>query len=311
MHAIARAAKQVSVSFDRLRQATIIQLLKKAAEDWYEGKTFMLGAALAFYAVFAIAPVLLMTIAIASLILGKEAAQVQLAQRIADAVGPTVAQAIESTLSYAYSSGSGTTATIISCVLLLFAATGLFSQLQDALNTIWDVKPKPGRGLLGVLKDRFWSFVMVLVIGALLLCLLVVHAVVLSVGRFVHASQVPGSLLVWHALDLAVSFVFLTLLVAMVYQVLPDVRIAWRDVWVGAGLTALLFLLGNYLISLYLNRSATASAYGAAGSFVVILLWVYYASQILLFGAEFTQVYAKRSRRPIEPADNAVVVARS
>ena len=225
-------------------------------------------------------------------------------------LAPRSARAIESTLSYAYASGSGTTATIISLALLLFAATGLFSQLQDALDIIWEVQPNPAQGA-GVLKDRFWSFVMVLAIGAMLLCLLVAHAVVLAVGRFVDASQIPGSLHVWHALDLAISFVFLTLLMALIYQVLPDVRIAWRDVWVGAGLTALLFLLGNYLIGLYLSRSTIASAYGAAGSFVVILLWVYYASQALLFGAEFTQVYAKRGGRPIEPADNAVAVARS
>ncbi len=185
------------------------------------------------------------------------------------------------------------------------------SQLQDALNIIWDVKPKPGRGVPGVLKDRFWSFVMVLAVGALLLCLLGVHAVVLMVGRFVDASQIPGNLYVWHALDLAISFVFLTLLMALVYKVLPDVRIAWRDVWVGAGLTALLFLLGSYLIGLYLSRSATASAYGAAGSFAVILLWAYYASQALLFGAEFTQASAKRNGRPIAPTDNAVAVTRS
>ena len=303
--------KEVSRWFNRLKRAAIVQMLKKAALDWYDDNTFMLGAALAYYAVFATAPVLLITIAVASLALGKEAAQGQLVQRIADTVGPTVARAIESTLTYAYTSGSGTTATILSLALLVFAATGLFSQLQNALNLIWKVKPKPGRGMLGVLKDRFWSFVMVLVIGALLLGLLVVNGAMLALGRFLGASSSPGGLHVWDALQLLLSFMFLTVLIALVYQVLPDVRIAWRDVWVGAGLTALLFLLGNYLISLYLSRSATASAYGAAGSFAVILLWVYYASQALLFGAEFTQVYAKRGGRPIAPTDNATAVTRS
>jgi membrane protein len=190
----------------------------------------------------------------------------------------------------------------------LFAATGLFGQLQDALDTIWKVKPKPGRGLWGVVRDRFWSFVIVLIIGALVLALLLVHSALALVERFLEPAGIPASLYFWRLVNLVSSLVILSLAFALIYQVLPDADIAWRDVWLGSGLTAVLFLLGNYLISLYLGWSNVTTAYGAAGSLVVLLLWVYYSAQIFLFGAEFTQVYARRQGKAIEPAANALAV---
>jgi membrane protein len=292
-----------------LERIELVQLLKQAAICWYEGDTFTLGAALAYYAAFSIAPLLLLTLEVASLVFGKDAAQGRLVEQFKTTFGPTVAQALASTLAYTYQSGTGVAATIFGVILLLFAATGVFGQLQQALNNIWGVKPRPGRGILGVVKDRLWSFVMVVIVGALLLALMGVSAALSAIGQFIDPAHIPRSLHVWHALHLGVSFVFITVLSTLIYQVLPDMQLSWRDVWVGGALTALLFLLGNYLISLYLSESDVASAYGAAGSFAVLLLWVYYSSQALMFGAEFTQVYARRSGKAIEPAENAVSVA--
>jgi membrane protein len=293
-------------AWNRIKQTRAVRLLLQAGREWYEDDTFTLGAALAYYAVFSIAPMVLVSIGVASLVFGRRAAEGQIVQQIEDAVGPTVSRAIEHMLQYGYTSGSGTVATVIGVVLLLFAATGLFVQLQESLNRIWGVQPKPGRGLGGVIKDRFWSFVVVLCIGGLFLASLVTNAALAALGRFVDPSALPGRVYLWQAFDLVISFAFFTLLFALVYQLLPDAKIAWKDVWVGAAVTALLFIVGNHLIGLYLGRSGVTSTYGAAGSLVVILLWVYYCSQVLLFGAEFTQVYACREGKPIEPADNAM-----
>jgi membrane protein len=282
-----------------------LELLKEAGQEWYDDGTFRLGAALAYYAVFSMAPMLVIAIAVAGLFFGEQAAQGQLVEQLEAAVGPTVARALEDSLRYAHTSGSGVLATAISIGLLLFAASGLFVQLQDALNIIWKVKPKAGRGLMGVVRDRLASFLLVLVLGALLLALLVLNTVLAALDRFVPQDELPGGALLWRLLNLGITFGFITLLCALTYRILPDVRIAWRDVGIGAALTALLFLLGNWLISQYLTRSSVASAYGAAGSLVVILLWVYYSSQIYLFGAEFTEVYARRNGRLAGPKENA------
>ena len=191
--------------------------------------------------------------------------------------------------------------------LLGFGATGAFAQLQDALNTIWGVVPKPGRGVLGILQDRLFSFMLVIGIGFLLLVSLVLSAALAALGKFFgYLLPVPEAIL--HIVNFVLSFGVITLLFAMMYKILPDVKIGWSDVWIGAAMTALLFSVGKFLIGLYLGKSGVASAYGAAGSLVVILLWVYYSSQILLFGAEFTFVYANKYGSHIEPSDNAVLI---
>jgi membrane protein len=191
-------------------------------------------------------------------------------------------------------------------LILILGSLGLFTQLQTALNTIWQVKPKPGRGIWGAVKDRFLSFLLVLNVGALLVAALMVNAALSAVSGFFPEFHLPGGAFLWEALRWLVSMSLLTLLFATVYKILPDVKIGWRDVWVGAATTAVLFTIGNYLIGLYLGRSSVASTYGAAGSLVIILLWVYYSSQILLFGAEFTRVYAAKYGHPIGPSDNAI-----
>ena len=192
---------------------------------------------------------------------------------------------------------------------MLLGAAGFFGQLQDALNTIWKVEPKPDRGWLAVLRERFLPFTMVLGTGFLLLMSLVLSAALEALGEFLTPEAMPGGAWLWRRLNLLVALAVVTLLFALIYKYLPDVRIAWGDVWVGAVVTAVLFTLGKYLIGLYLGRSGVSSTYGAAGSLVLILLWVYYSSQVFLFGAEFTRIYAIRRGSPVMPSANALPVS--
>ena len=284
----------------------IVRLLKQTSLEWYQSRAFELGAALAFYAIFSIAPVMVLAFTAASLVLGPEAAQGRLAKEIESTVGHTVAVAVQATAQYTYRSGSGVPATVLSIVFFGFGATGLFGQLQIALNAIWEVEPKPGRGLRGVLRDRIGSFLAVLGTSALLLVALMVTAAISALGQILPSSRTLEGIPFWRAVTFVVSWAFLTLAIALVYRVLPDVKIAWRDVWVGAGVTGLLFLLGNHLIGWYLAWAGVTSVYGAAGSTVIVLLWVYYSSQAVLFGAAFTRVYAKHRGASLEPKENAV-----
>jgi membrane protein len=202
---------------------------------------------------------------------------------------------------------TGIVAAAIAAVTLLLGASGLFGQLQDALNTIWGVKPKPGRGMWRLIQDRFLSVMAVLGTGFLLLVSLVLSAALSALGKW-FGGLLPAPEVLLQALNFLVSFGVITVLFAMIFKLLPDARITWRDVWVGAGITALLFTLGKFLIGLYLGKSNVGSAYGAAGSLVIVLVWVYYSAQILLFGAEFTQVYANTSGAAIVPTEQATAV---
>jgi membrane protein len=296
--------------FSEGRTVQIVRLLKQSGVEWYKSKTFELGAALAFYAIFSIAPVIVLAFTAASLVLGKEEAQGRVTQEIESTVGHTVAVAIQTTAHYTYRSGSGVPATVLSIVFFGFGATGLFLQLQSALNAIWEVAPKPGRGLRGVLHNRLGSFLAVLGISSLLLAELLVTAALTALRQILPSSLAPRGLPLWWAVTFVVSWTFLTLAIALVYRILPDAKIAWRDVCVGAGVSALLFLLGNHWIGWYLAATSITSVYGAAGSIVIVLLWVYYSSQVVLFGAEFTRVYATYRGAPLEPKENAVRINR-
>ena len=219
-------------------------------------------------------------------------------QEIENTVGHTVAVAIQATARYTYRSGSSIPATVLSIILFGFGATGLFLQLQSGLNAIWEVTPKPGRGLRGLVRDRLGSFLAVLAISGLLLAELLVTAAVAALGQSMPASLMFEGIPLWRAARFVVSWAFLTLAIALAYRILPDAKIAWRDVCVGASVSALLFLLGNHLIGWYLAATSVTSVYRAAGSIVIVLLWVYYSSQVVLFGAEFTRVYAKHRGAP-------------
>lgn len=284
----------------------IFGLLKQTAKEWSEDKVPRLGAALAYYTVFSIAPLLIIAISVAGLVFGSKAASEQISTQLSGLMGDTAAKAVEEMVKGATNKESGIIGTIIGLATLLFGASGVFGQLQDSLNTIWGVAPKPGRGIMGTLKDRFLSFTMVLGVGFLLLVSLAVSATLSGIGTYIEALGMPK--LVFQTINLLVSFGVITLLFAAIYKVLPDVEIQWRDVWVGAAATALLFTVGKFLIGLYLGQSSTASSYGAVGSLAVLLIWIYYSAQILFFGAEFTQVYANEYGSRVVPSKDAVAV---
>lgn len=288
-----------------MRIKTAIGLLRETFTEWNEDKASRLAAALAYYTVFSLAPMLIIAIAIAGAVFGEEAARGEIVTQIQGLVGRDGAKFIETAIEGASKPRAGTIASLISVAVLLFGASGLFAQLQDSLNTIWEVQPKPGRGLIGILRDRFLSFTMVLGVGFLLLVSLVLSAGLSGVVNFL-GSLLPGIGALLQLANFLLSFAVTTLLFGLIYKVLPDVKIAWSDVWSGAIVTSLLFSIGRFALGLYLGNSSFGSTYGAAGSVVIILVWVYYAAQILFFGAEFTQVYARRYGSRIVPAKNAM-----
>ena len=279
-------------------------LIKETAVEWHRANVSRSAAALAFYMVFSLAPSLMIIVAVAGAFAGRLSARTELFHQIEVFLGPRAAEFLQ-ILSEGASQGSGATSTVIGIALALFGATAVFVELQDSLNQIWHVEPKPARFFRRLLYARLLSFVMVLGIGVLLLVALVVGAMLSAAEQLVgELLPLPG--IVTQGSSLAVSFALMTVLFALIYKVLPDVVISWKDVWVGATITAMLIAVGRFLITLYLARSTLRSVYGAAGSLVVILLWVYYSAQIFLFGAEFTQVYARRHGSRILPSQGAV-----
>lgn len=283
----------------------IWKLLSATFSKWSEDHAQGLGAALAFYTVFSLAPLLLIVIAIAGLVFGQEAAEGQIIGQIQGLVGNDSAKAIQGILENVRKPTTGLIATALTIVTLLFGATGVFAQLQEALNTIWGVETKPGVGILQILRSRFLSFLTVLGSGFLLLASLVLSAGLTAIGHSLEYF-LPGPELLIQLINSLVSFGVITVLFAMIYKMLPEVSIQWSDVWIGAGMTSLLFTVGKFLIGLYLGKSDVGVVYGAAGSLIVILLWVYYAAQIFLLGAEFTAVYANYHGSRLETSKNAM-----
>lgn len=280
-------------------------LISETFKEWNEDQAPRLAAGLAYYMAFSIAPLLLISIAIAGFFFGQEAAGDRVGKELSTLLGPTAAEAINNLIASAGQERSGgIVATIIGVVVLLFGASGVFGELQHALNTVWDVEPKKGQGVRGFLRTRFLSFAMVLGIGFLLLVSLVLSAIMSAVGSLLLGDKV-GATVIGQAINFVVSFAITTLLFAMMFKVIPDVRLRWKDVWFGAIVTSLLFMIGKELLGWYLGRASTTSAYGAAGSFVALLLWVYYSSQILFFGAELTQVYQRMQGATMEPSAHA------
>jgi len=297
----------------RLNPETVIMvsnafhLARLAFEEWSNDKASRLAAALSYYAAISLAPLLILLIGIAGLVFGREAAAHQIASQIQGLVGQESAQVIQDIITQANKPSTGIISTIIGTVVLLFGASGVFGALQDGLNTIWEVAPKPGRGFFGIIKDRFLSLAMVVGVGFLLLVSLVISAGLAAFGKYV-GGVLPLHWLVLAIINALVSFLVIAVLFALIFKVLPDVEIGWNDVWIGASITSLLFTIGKFAIGLYLGRASVGSAYGAAGSLVVILIWIYYSSQILFFGAELTQVYANELGSRIRPARGAVPV---
>ncbi|MGL5939040.1 MAG: YihY/virulence factor BrkB family protein [Waterburya sp.] len=289
----------------QIRIKTIFKLLQESFREWQEDKASLLAAALAYYTVFSITPLLVIAIAIAGAVFGQDAARGEILQQINSLVGKQGAQAIETALANANQPQLGSIASIISVIVLLIGASGVFAQLQEALNTVWNVKAKPEKqGFWEFIRKRLLSFGMVLAIGFLLLVSLILSAMLSGISNL-DINLLPGFDPFWEVVNFVISFGFISLLFALIYKYLPDVKIRWKDVWVGAIITALLFTIGKYLIGLYLGQGSLGSTYGAAGSLIVFLAWVFYSAQILLFGAEFTQVYARKYGRNIVPNSHA------
>jgi membrane protein len=291
-----------------MKLKTMVRLLKDTVKEWQEDKVSLWAAALAYYTMFSLAPLLLIAIAVAGAFFGEEAARGELVNQIQGLIGRDGAEAIQSMVQNTQKSHSGgLIATLFGIATLIFGASGVFGQLQDALNAIWEVKPKPGLGWQSFVKSRFLSFAMVLVIGFLLLVSLVLSAILAGISTF-FSNQFADFAIVGQLLNFVISFGVITLLFASIYKFLPDVHLPWKDLWIGAAVTAILFTIGKHLIGLYLGSSGVSSTYGAAGSIVVILIWIFYSAQILLFGAEFTQVYARRNGSGLRPSKHAVRV---
>lgn len=273
----------------------VFALLKQTFDEWNEDNAPRLAAALAYYTVFSIAPLLVVVIAIAGLVFGHEAVTHRLDDQIRGLVGPEGAAIIQEIVRNASQPREGIVATLLGLATLILGAIGVFMQLKSALNTIWEVPPSPGQGILKTISDHLVSFGMVLGVGFVLLVALVVSAVLSALSNFVNG-LLPQAQFVTQLFNFVLSFGVVTVLFALMFKYLPDATpaIDWRDVWIGAAMTALLFTIGKHLLGLYLGNSGVTSSYGAAGSFVLVLLWIYYSAQIFLFGAEFTQVYAQK-----------------
>ncbi|GAB2519702.1 YihY/virulence factor BrkB family protein [Spirosoma aerophilum] len=283
-------------------------VLRDAFNGFLDDRCLKLSAALAYYTVFSLAPLLVLMMSLASIFLGEEAIRGQIFGQINGLVGNEAAKQIQDMIKNVSLSDKTSTALILSIGTLLIGASSLFVEIQDSVNLIWRVKAKPKRGWLKLIKDRLLSSSLVVSLGFLLVVSLIVNGIVLALSdqltRFL-----PGlGVYVVSAINFLISAAVITLLFGVIFKVLPDAKIAWKDVRWGAIFTAILFMLGRYVIGLYIDTTATSSTYGAAGSMIVILTWIYYTAAILYFGAEFTLAYANHFGIKIEPAENAVYV---
>lgn len=284
-----------------------VSLLRQTFKEWNEDKASRLAASLSYYTAFSIPPLLLIAIAIAGRFFGQEQVQNELVSVVSNNVTPAAGEVVGQAVENADQPTGSLIATIVGVAVLIFTASGVFVQLQDAMNTIWNVEPAPDRGIMGTVKDRLFSFTIVLGVGFLLLVSLIISSLLAAFNTFV-SGLFPNAQLIAQIINFVVSFGIITLLFALIFKYIPDVEIRWSDVWIGAAATALLFTSGKWALGLYLANSAPGSVYGAAGSILVLLAWVYYSAQIVFFGAEFTQVYARRYGERIEPSENAVAL---
>jgi len=290
-----------------MKRIVVIGLLfREAARGWSDHRAQRLGAALAFYTTLALAPLTIIAIAVAGYFFGEEAARGGIVDQIEHLVGKDGAIAIEALIQKASEPHQSRIATVISIGLFLFGATGVFAELKDSLDTIWEVKRKPGLGLWTMIRTQLLSFTVVVGTGFLLLVSLLLTAMLTAFTQWL-SQWLPVTVLTAHLLDVVVSLVVITFLFALIFKLLPDVTVSWKDVWMGAVLTAVLFMIGKFLIGVYIGSASVGSIYGAAGSLVVILVWTYYSSQILFFGAELIRAQTKHfTPKPIVPTEQAV-----
>jgi len=284
-------------------------LLKQTFSEWLEDKAPQLGAALAYYTVFSLAPLVLVLLAIVGLIFRNDpgGAWNKITEQMSYFLDKSAVEVVQNIAQQAAQPNKSLVATIIGILLALFGASGVFGQLQDALNTIWGVKAKPGGDIWGFLRSRFLSFAMVGGVCFLLLVSLTLESVLKGFSHYIQGA-LPGGIVLAIAVYWIFDLAVMILLFAVIFKFLPDAKIQWRDVWIGAGITAIFFAIGKWALGLYLGSGSAASAYGAASSLITLLLWVYYSSQIVLFGAEFTQVSANQAGRGVAPDEHAIRV---
>ena len=284
-----------------MRQSRTLDFLREVGREWRDDDALIQGAALAYYALFAMAPLLVLVIAVAGLVLGRAAAQGRLVDEIQGLMGPDGARMVEGMVEHVSSPGSGITATVVSLATIVLGASGVVGQLRSSLNRIWGVRQTQG-GVRGMLRQRLVALGLIVGMGGLMLVSAALSAILAAVHD-VLAADMPLLARLLPVANFTVSFGLATVLFGMIFRVLPDVDLGWRDVILGASVTALLFTIGKSLLGLYLGRAGATSVYGAAGALVLVLLWIYYSAQILLLGAEFTDVYSRRygSRRAPAP----------
>lgn len=294
-----------------LRQ--IWRLLRQTFKEWNEDKASRLAAALAYYTVFSLTPLITISLAIVGMVFGKNAARGELVAQIQGLVGRQSAQVIETAIANISQNSHPGITSLINIGVLLFAASGVFAELQGALNTIWEVAPKPGKEIRLFIRQRLLAFLMVMAIGILLLASLMLNTFLVAISNLVTSSHLvinilPGGSVPWRLLNTVGSFIITTLLFGLIYKYLPQAKIAWSDIWIGALMTATLFSIGKFALGLYLGHNTFSSAFGAAGSLVFVVAWVFYSAQILFFGAEFTHVYARQYGSYIHPRKYAIAL---
>lgn len=273
-----------------------IGLLKRAGVEWVNDKASRLSAALAYYSIFSIAPLLVIAVSVAGQVMGQDAVNGQLYGELRRYVGPQAAETLQSMIKSAYRPGDSAWAAMLGFATLLLGASGVFGQLKDALNTIWDVETKPGGGIRGFFLGKLLSVGMVLVIGFLLLASLMMSTAIAALNHRLE-NLIPLPALLWVSLTFVISYGVVATLFALIFKILPDTHVPWRAAWIGAALSGVLFEIGKTGLGWYLGRESTASPYGAAGSIVLLLMWIYYTSCILFYGAEFTALYARDRER--------------
>ncbi|WP_343667057.1 YihY/virulence factor BrkB family protein [Chitinophaga sp.] len=284
------------------------QILKQTASDFLDDKVLKLSAALSYYTIFSIAPMLIVIITLCEVFLGKEAIEGSIYGQINSFVGNDAARQIQQMIKNAALSGDSTWATVVGIVTLIFGATGVFGEIQDSINFIWQLKAKPKNGLLKILINRLLSFSMVISLGFILMVSLALNGLIELFSAQLARLLPEVTVILVYVINLGLTFAIISLLFAIIFKVLPDAKVKWRHVIVGAMTTAVLFMIGKFAIGFYLGTSKVGTAYGAAGSIVIILLWVYYSAIILYFGAEFTQVYVRYNGEQIRPNEYAVYV---
>ncbi len=292
------------------RWGRIWAIAGETIHNWEQDNVSRLAAALSCYALLSIAPLGIMSVAVAGLVFGQEAARGHIAAEIGSIVGSEAARAIELIVANSARNSGGILGAVLGIVVLILGASGVFVELQSAMNTIWKVAPKPGQGVITFIRHRMLSFAMVLAVAFLLLVSLIVNAALSAIGKF-FGEYLPVGEVIWQVAYGAVSFVITAGLFALIFKVLPDIEVAWGDVWPGAFVTAFLFTIGKVLLALYIGESSVTSSFGAAGSLVALVIWVYYSSQIVFLGAELAEVYSRRVGTGFHPTEHAVSVQRS